>query len=195
MQASHHINRTRLYLKYAAADTAVGDYDRAAKALARATSHAATAVGVHWDFLCGLRGSRRRLQSALNELAYFRYISRSLAGVLRESYALPDRIQAARAASPTPDAPAVHRELIRLLRRTRMRARRVLKAILKAMADHPNPPTWNDIMADIMADIDDDPAPAPAVNLLGGPPAPPPAPSTSALRPEPPHRKPAANPL
>ena len=82
-----------------------------------------------------MRGSRRRLQSALNELARSRYISYSLAGVLRESYALPDRIQAARAAAPSPDAPAVHRELIRLLRRTRMRARRVLKAILKAMAD------------------------------------------------------------
>ena len=138
MQPSHHINRTRLYLKYAAADTAIGDYDRAAKALARATSHAATAVGVHWDFLCGLRGSRRLLQSALCELAYFRYISYSLAGVLRESYALPDRIQAARDTSPGPDA--VHRETIHILRRTRMRARRVLKA---------------------MADLDDAAAPAP----------------------------------
>ena len=166
MQPSHHINRTRLYLKYAAADTASGDYDRAAKALARATSHAATAIGVHWDFLCGLRGSRRRLQSALCELAYFRYTSRSLAGVLRESYALPARIQAARAASPSPDAPAVHRELIRLLRRTRMRARRVLKAILKAMADHPNPPTWNDIMAE----IDDDPDRVPARAAMLHPP-------------------------
>ena len=119
MSPSHHINQTRLYLKYAAA----------------------TAVGIHWDFLCGLRGNRRRLQSALNELARSRYVSYGLAGVLREAYALPDRIQVARAASPSPDAPAVHRELIRLLRRTRMRARRVLKA---------------------MADIDTDAAPAPA---------------------------------
>ena len=47
MFPSHHINRTRLYLKYAASDTAIGDYDRAAEALARAVSRAATAVGNH----------------------------------------------------------------------------------------------------------------------------------------------------
>ena len=117
--ASPSQRQTRLYLKYAATDTA---------------------IGVHWDFLRGLRGSRRRLQSALNELARSRYVSYSLAGVLRESYALPDRIHAARTASPSPDAPAVHRELIRILRRTRMRARRVLKAMADLdAADAPAP--------------------------------------------------------
>ena len=154
MKPSHHISRTRLYLKYAASDTAIGDYDRAAKALARATSHAATAVGVHWDYLCGLRGSRRRLQSALNELARKRYVSYGLAGVLREAYALPDLIAtaAAKPASANARSANAHREIIRILRRTRMRARRLLKAIVRAMSDEPNPPTFDEIMARALVD-------------------------------------------
>ena len=155
MKPSHHISRTRLYLKYAASDTAIGDYDRAARALARATSHAATAVGVHWDYLCGLRGSRRRLQSALNEMARKRYVSYGLAGVLREAYALPDLIAAA-AAKPAKakagGAATAHQEIIRILRRTRMRARRLLKAVIRAMSDEPNPPTFDEIMARVLGD-------------------------------------------
>ena len=226
MKPSHHISRTRLYLKYAASDTASGDYDRAAKALARATSHAATAVGVHWDYLCGLRGSRRRLQSALNEMARKRYVSYGLAGVLREAYALPNLIAAAatKPANANPGSAAnagahahakaakakavgdantggganAHREIIRLLRRTRMRARRLLKAIIRAMSDEPNPPTFDEIMARaIAASPDPKPVsiagagaiPAPGPPWLPPPPPPPSAsPSTPARRPIP-HRE------
>ena len=92
MSPSHHISRTRRYLKYATGDTARGDYDRAARALARANSHAATAVCVHWHYLGALRPTRRRHQSWLCDLARKGYVTYGLTAVLRDSYALPDRI-------------------------------------------------------------------------------------------------------
>ena len=86
------------------------------------------------------------------------YASYGLTGVLREAYTLPDRIQAAltkpNAAKPgaakaakASGGVAAHREIFRLLRRTRVRARRLLKAILKAMADEPNPMTIEQAIA------------------------------------------------
>ena len=137
MSPSHHIKQSRRQLKFATRDTVAGDHAAAARSLARATSHAATAMSVHWDYLGTLRPTRRRLQSLLTDLANHGYASYSLTGVMRAAYDLPDRINEVltAAGNANADAPAVHRELIRLLRRTRMRARRVLKAILKAMAD------------------------------------------------------------
>ena len=161
MSPSHHLNRARRYLKFAGGNTAVGDYDRAAKALARSASHAATAVAVHWHLLTG---SRRRLQSALNDQAHKGNISYSQAGVLRQTYALPDRI----ADAPSDDANAVPR----LLKRTGTRVRRLLRCIVAAMADNPSPPTFAEILARIAAEPDppgaqririyDPPAPQPS---------------------------------
>ena len=128
-----------------ARDTVAGDYYAAASSLARATSHAATAIGIHWDLLAGRRGTRRRLQFALNEMAKRGCFSYSLAGVLRETYALPDLIATATANAANDDD--ARREIFRILRRTRMRARRLLKAILKAMADEPNPITFAETLA------------------------------------------------
>ena len=56
MTPSHHIKQSRRQLKFATRDTDAGD-------------HAATAVGIHWDLLAGLRGTRHRLQSSLSEMA------------------------------------------------------------------------------------------------------------------------------
>ena len=149
MTPSHHIARTRLYLNFAVRNTAEGDLDRAAKALARAVSHTATAAGNHWDMLVNARRTRRRLQIALNIMADRGQITRSLAGVMREAYALPKRMTEAMTAAP--DAQSGRRNVIRLLRRTRTRARRLLRRLETAMAADPNPPTWNEILARIDA--------------------------------------------
>ena len=145
MTPSHHIARTRLYLNFAVRNTAEGDLDRAAKALARAVSHTATAAGNHWDMLVNARRTRRRLQIALNIMADRGQITRSLAGVMREAYALPKRMTEAMTAAP--DAQSGRRNVIRLLRRTRTRARRLLRRLETAMTADPNPPTWEEILA------------------------------------------------
>ena len=145
MTPSHHISRTHLYLTFAVRNTAEGDLDRAAQALARAVSHAATAIGTHWNLLVRGRPTRRRLQFALDEMAHRGIISHSLAGVMRQAYDLPNRMADAMAAAP--DAQTGRREVIRLLRRTRTRARRLLRRILTAMAADPNPPAFAEIRA------------------------------------------------
>ena len=145
MTPSHHIQRTRRYLTCAVRNTAEGDLDRAGAALARAVSHTATAAGNHWDLLVKARRTRRRLQIALDIMADRGQITRSLAGVMREAYDLPNRMADAMAAAP--DAETGRRNVIRLLRRTRTRARRLLRCLLAAMAADPNPPTWEEILA------------------------------------------------
>ena len=169
MSPSHHIKQSRRQLKFATRDTSAGDHYAAARSLARATSHAATAMSVHWDYLGTLRPTRRRLQSLLTDLANHGYASYSLTGVMRAAYDLPDRINDVLTKAGNANAAAAHREIARILRRTRMRARRLLKAILKAMADHPNPPTFDEIMAEAAA-------PHPAPTHKARPDAPPDAP-------------------
>ena len=150
MTPSHHILQSRRQLKFATRDTVAGDYYDAARSLARAVSHAATAVGNHWDLLAGRRATRRRLQFALNEMANRGCFSYSLAGVLRETYALPDLITTATATAA--NEAAARREISRLLRRTRLRARRLLKAVVRAMSDEPSPPTFDEIIARALGD-------------------------------------------
>ena len=161
MSPSHHLNQTRRFLKFAAGNTVVGDHDRAARALTRAASHAATAVVVHWHHPTG---NRRRLQFGLDDLARKGGITYSQSGVLRQVYALPDRISDA----PSDDANAVPR----LLKRTRTCVRRLLRCIVAAMSGDPNPPTFAEILARLAAEPDppgtrrisiyDPPAPQPS---------------------------------
>ena len=165
MSPSHHIKQSRRQLKYATRDTVAGDHAAAARSLARATSHAATAMSVHWDYLGTLRPTRRRLQSLLTDLANHGYASYSLTGVMRAAYDLPDRISdvLTKAGNSDAAAEAAHREIARILRRTRMRARRLLKAILRAMSNEPNPITLEEAIAQARArDEAANPAPAPA---------------------------------
>ena len=150
MSSSHHLKQSRRQLKFATRDTVAGDHHAAARSLARATSHAATAVCVHWHYLGTLRPTRRRRQSWLTDLAGKGYVSYGLAGVLRESYALPDRISdtLTKAGNANAGADAAHQKI---RRRTRLRARLLLKAILRAMADDPNPMTLEEAVAQAKA--------------------------------------------
>ena len=164
MSPSHHIKQSRRQLKFATRDTSAGDHYAAARSLARATSHAATAMSVHWDYLGTLRPTRRRLQSLLTDLANHGYASYSLTGVMRAAYDLPDRIKDV--LTKAGDADAAHREIARILRRTRTRARRLLKAILRAMSNEPNPVTLEQAAAA-------NPAPSYCIchgKTIGGPP-------------------------
>ena len=153
MSPSHHIKQSRRQLKFATRDTVAGDHYAAARSLARATSHAATAMSVHWDYLGALRPTRRRLQSLLTDLANHGYASYSLTGVMRAAYDLPDRINdvLTNAGNSDAAADAAHREIARILRRTRTRARRLLKAILRAMSNEPNPITLEEAIAQASA--------------------------------------------
>ena len=154
MSPSHHIKQSRRQLKFATRDTSAGDHYAAARSLARATSHAATAMSVHWDYLGTLRPTRRRLQSLLTDLANHGYASYSLTGVMRAAYDLPDRISEVLTKAGDTNANAVdaaHREIARILRRTRTRARRLLKAILRAMSNEPNPITLEEAIAQASA--------------------------------------------
>ena len=67
MNPTHHLERSRHYLNLVPGNIAVGDYDRAAKALTRSAGYAATAAAVHWRH--GFH-SRRRLTAALSELVF-----------------------------------------------------------------------------------------------------------------------------
>ena len=144
MTPSHHIARTRRYLQFAAGDAAAGDHDRAARNLARAASHTATAVAVHWRHPTG---SRRRLQFALDDQAQRGNITYSQAGVLRQAYALPDRLADAETGA----------DAFRILRRTRIRIRHLLHDIVAAMTGDPNPPTFEEILARIAAETQPEP--------------------------------------
>ena len=182
MSPSHHIKQSRRQLKFATRDTVAGDHYAAARSLARATSHAATAMCFHWQYLGTLRPTRRRLQSCLTDLANHGYASYSLTGVMRAAYDLPDRISAVltEAGNSDANAEAAHRELARILRRTRMRARRLLKAILRAMSNEPNPITLEEAIAQAHAEA------AEAAGIYPGPRPPAVLPCPAPSRPPPP---------
>ena len=59
MNPAHRLNRSRHCLNFTPANIAAGDYARAARALCRSVSHAATAAAVHWHHR---RDTRRRLR-------------------------------------------------------------------------------------------------------------------------------------
>ena len=91
----HHQVQARRFLSLARADHNAGDYARAANALARAASHAATAVAVHETG--SRRHTRRRLTIRLFALAWEGRISNGGVRAFRNIYTLADRIAAASA--------------------------------------------------------------------------------------------------
>ena len=84
-----------------------------------------------------LTGTRRR-QSALNDLARRGGIIYSQAGILRQTYAFPDRLAD---------------------------ASRFLRDIVAVMAGNPNPPTFGEILVRHAAETADRPCPWPAAGV------------------------------
>lgn len=89
----HHRSQARRFLSLARADHDAGDYTRAANALARAASHAATAAVVHETI--SRRPTRRRLTHQLFALAWEGKISNGSVRVFRNIYGLPERLAVA----------------------------------------------------------------------------------------------------
>lgn len=148
MNPAHHLNRSHLYLNFVPGNVAAGDYDRAAKALARSASHAVTAAAAHWRN--GHR-SRRRLNAVLSELVYDRRVAYTHVRTFRDVYRLLDEL---------PDATAA--TACNLLRRLRRRVSRLKDAIASAIAGQPNVPTVEQLLTRNVT-----PDPAPQVNTMG----------------------------
>ena len=102
----HHQNQARRFLALARADHNAGDYARAANALARAASHAATAAVVHADYFKRL--TRRRLTNYLFLMAAEGRISNGGVKTFRSIYGLSRRLAEAdplEAPTPLPAGP------------------------------------------------------------------------------------------
>ena len=91
----HHQAQARRFLSLARSDHNAGEYPRAANALARAASHAATAVVVHEADL--RRRSRRKLTNRLFALAWEGRISNGCVRAFRNIYTLAERLAVASA--------------------------------------------------------------------------------------------------
>jgi len=120
----HHQDQAGRFLTLARCDYNAGEYSRAANALARAASHAATAALVH----CGQlrQPSRRKLTNTLFLLAHGGSISNGVVRTFRCIYQLPQRL----AAAEPGQRPA-------LCRRARNGVARLIRAVAGAIPGHP----------------------------------------------------------
>ena len=120
----HHQTQARRFLSLARSDHNAGDYARAANALARAASHAATAAAVEWIWIN--RYTRRRLTNYLFRMAAEGRISNGGVKTFRNIYHLPRRL-----ASADPDAAR------RLCRQARNRVSALIRSVEGAIAGRP----------------------------------------------------------
>ena len=120
----HHQTQARRFLSLARSDHNAGDYARAANALARAASHAATAANFHKDYF--RRPTRRRLTGALFMLAGEGHVSNGGVRIFRKIYQLPERLAVANA-----------REAQRLSRQARNRVAMLVRSIEGAISGRP----------------------------------------------------------
>ena len=139
MSPDHHLRRSLHFLDLATADLDAGDCPRAAGALARSASHAATAAAVHWRYP---HNTRRRLHLVLGMLMFNGLLEYRHHRTFRHVYELSDIF--ARSSVPNasvPDGP-------RRLRRARRRVFRLIAAVTAAMDADPSPKTWEELNAD-----------------------------------------------
>lgn len=120
----HHQTQARRFLSLARSDHNAGDYSRAANALARAASHAATSAVVHWDVF--QRFTRRRLTNYLFAMAAQGNISNGGVRIFRSIYRLPELLAAADPLTA-----------IRLARRARNRVAALIRSVEGAIAGRP----------------------------------------------------------
>ena len=120
----HHQAQARRFLSLARSDHQAGEYARAANALARAASHAATAAAVHETG--SRRHTRRKLTNGLFALAWQGRISNGGVRVFRSVYTLAERL-----------AGADPREARRLSRQARNRVALLLRSVAGALSGQP----------------------------------------------------------
>ena len=151
MNSTHHLERSQHYLNFVPGNLAAGDFARAATALARSASHAATAAAVHRH---NGHHSRRRLSTALAELVFELRISHTHWRAFRDVCRLPAQLRDA-----TPQAAR------RLLRRFKRRVSRLHDAITVAIYLTPQAPSLEQFLAD--PSLLPDPEPSPVVANMG----------------------------
>jgi len=120
----HHQTQARRFLSLARSDHNAGDCARAANALARAASHAATAAAVEYIWIN--RYTRRRLTNYLFRMAAEGRISNGGVKTFRNIYHLSRRL-----------AGAEPREAQRLCRQARNRVSALIRSIEGALAGRP----------------------------------------------------------
>ena len=120
----HHQTQARRFLSLARSDHNSGKYDRAANALARAASHAATSALFHCALL--RRPTRRKLTNTLFMLADAGQISNGGVRIFRSIYRLPDQLAAADTSQRQ-----------RLSRRARNRVAALIRSVEGAIAGRP----------------------------------------------------------
>ena len=120
----HHQAEARRFLSLARSDHNSDNYDRAANALARAASHAATSALFHVGLL--RRPTRRKLTNTLFMLANQGQISNGGVRTFRSIYQLPDQLDAAKPGQRQ-----------RLSRRARNRVAALVRSVEGAIAGRP----------------------------------------------------------
>ena len=120
----HHQNQARRFLSLARSDHNAGDHLRAADALTRAASHAATAAVVERNWIN--RCTRRRLTNYLFLMAMEGRISNGGVKTFRNIYHLPDRL-----------AEADPLEAQRLSRQALNRVAALIRSLEGAIAERP----------------------------------------------------------
>ncbi len=125
----HHQAQARRFLSLARADCDAGDFARAANALARSASHAATAASLHTNPFHTRGTTRRRLTNWLFCLAHEGRLPHGVVKTFRRIYDLPARLAAA------PDFAGARR----LARRARNRVSALVRAVERAVAGRPQP--------------------------------------------------------
>ena len=125
----HHQAQARRFFVLARADYHAGDFARAANALARSASHAATAASRHTNPLHTRGTTRRRLTNWLFVLAREGKLPHGVVKTFRRIYDLPALLAAA------PDFTTARY----LIRRARTRVSALVRAVERAVAGHPQP--------------------------------------------------------
>ena len=134
LAVAHHQAQADRFLAFAASNAQAGEYALSVHALARATTHAATAANLHWTMF--RNPHQRQLGHVLLILASQRHLSYTSARFIHKFDTLNRTIDRARCAG---DRPAVRR----MLRNARRRVARIIAAINRAIAADPNPrPYW-----------------------------------------------------
>ena len=125
----HHQAQARRFFVLARADCHAGDFSRAANALARSASHAATAASRHTNPFHTRGATRRRLTNWLFCLAREGKLPHGVVKTFRHIYDLPALLAEA------PDFAAARH----LIRRARTRVSALIRAVERAVAGCPQP--------------------------------------------------------
>ena len=152
MEDHQHSSRRNLYRAHC--NLASGKIGPASTHIRRSASHAATAAALHWDW--GFRTyTMRRLANALRSVVCENDLPPGHLVTFAEVHSCtPQRLVA-----------GDRREALRILTRLHRRVRHLADDIDRTIAEHPNPPTLDQVVARIP--VQPPPPPSPTISTLG----------------------------